>query len=39
MQTFAKKIFLAMGLRSIYVMFFKFLLISFQIKNNDDLWF
>ena len=26
------------GLRPIYVMFFKFLLISFQMKNNDDMW-
>ena len=27
------------GLRPIYVMFFKFLPISFQMKNNDDMWF
>ena len=27
-----------MGLRPIYVMFFKFLPISFQMKNNDDMW-
>ena len=26
------------GLRLIYVMFFKFLPISFQMKNNDDMW-
>ena len=26
------------GLRAIYVMFFKFLQISFQMKNNDDMW-
>ena len=26
------------GLRPIYVMFFRFLLISFQMKNNDDMW-
>ena len=26
------------GLRPIYVMFFKFLSISFQMKNNDDVW-
>ena len=26
------------GLRPICVMFFKFLLISFQMKNNDDIW-
>ena len=26
------------GLRPIYVMFFKFLPISFQMKNNDDMW-
>ena len=26
------------GLRPIYVMFFKFLLISFQMKNNDNMW-
>ena len=25
-------------LRPIYVMFFKFLPISFQMKNNDDMW-
>ena len=25
-------------LRPIYVMFFKFLVISFQMKNNDDRW-
>ena len=25
------------GLRPIYVMFFKFLLISFHMKNNDDM--
>ena len=28
----------ATGLRPIYVMFFKFLPISFQMKNNDDMW-
>ena len=27
----------ATGLRPIYMMFFKFLLISFQMKNNDDM--
>ena len=26
------------GLRPIYVMFFKFLLVSFQMNNNDDMW-
>ena len=26
------------GLRPIYVIFFKFLPISFQMKNNDDMW-
>ena len=26
------------GLRPIYVMFFKFLPISFQMKNKDDMW-
>ena len=26
------------GLRPIYVMFFNFLPISFQMKNNDDMW-
>ena len=26
------------GLRPIYVMFFKFLPISFQMKNNDEMW-
>ena len=26
------------GLRPIYVIFFKFLPISFQIKNNDEIW-
>ena len=26
------------GLRPIYVMFFKFLPISLQMKNNDDMW-
>ena len=26
------------GLRPIYVMFFRFLPISFQMKNNDDMW-
>ena len=25
------------GLRPIYMMFFKFLLIRFQMKNNDDM--
>ena len=29
---------LSTGLRPIYVMFFKFLPISFQMKNNDDMW-
>ena len=28
-----------MGLRPIYVMFFKFFPISFQMKNNDEMWF
>ena len=26
------------GLRPIYVIFFKFLPYSFQMKNNDDMW-
>ena len=26
------------GLRPIYVMFFKFLPIRFQMKNNGDMW-
>ena len=26
------------GLRPIYVMFFKYLPISFQMKNNDEMW-
>ena len=26
------------GLRPIYVIFFEFLPISFQMKNNDDMW-
>ena len=26
------------GLRPIYVMFFKVLPISFQMKNNDEMW-
>ena len=26
------------GLRPIYVMFFKFLPVSFQMKINDDMW-
>ena len=29
--------FIATGLRPIYVMFFKFLPINFQMKNNDDM--
>ena len=28
----------ATGLRPIYVMFFKILHISFQMKNNDEMW-
>ena len=31
-------IFRATGLRLIYVMFFKLLPISFQMKNNNDKW-
>ena len=38
LSLFTNTIFRSTGLRPIYVMFFKLLPISFQMKNNDDMW-
>ena len=37
-DTFQHSVVKDTGLRPIYLMFFKFLPISFHIKNNDDMW-